>query len=54
VARLDTIDGALHLHAEHLSGDDQQVMYQFAVRDAQGAAIAEGRAVVVLNTPLIT
>jgi len=52
VARLDTIEGALHLHAERLSGDEQQVMYQFLVKDAQGASIAEGRAVVVLNTPL--
>jgi len=44
----------LHLHAERLSGDAQQVMYAFRVLDGDGAALAEGRAVVVLNTPLPT
>lgn len=43
----------LHLHAERLSGDAQQVMYAFRVLDGDGAAVAEGRAVVVLNTPLL-
>lgn len=42
----------LHLHAERLSGDAQQVMYAFRVCDGEGAAVADGRAVVVLNTPL--
>ena len=51
-ARLDTIDGALHLHAERISGDERQILYQFAVKDARGQAVADGRAVVVLNTPL--
>ncbi len=52
VARLDEIDGALHVHARRLSGDDTQVLYEFALRDERGQPVAEGRAVVVLNTPL--
>ena len=52
VARLDTLEGALHLHAERMSGDDRQVLYQFAVKDARGELVADGRAVVVLNTPI--
>ena len=42
----------LHLHAERLSGDARQVMYAFRVLDGAGQSVAEGRAVVVLNTPL--
>lgn len=52
VARLDDIDGALHVHARRLSGDATQVLYEFALRDARDQPVAEGRAVVVLNTPL--
>ena len=52
VARLDTIEGALHLHAERVSGDERQILYQFALKDARGQPVADGRAVVVLNTPL--
>ena len=52
VARLDDIEGALHVHAQRVSGDASQVLYEFAVKDEAGRTLAEGRAVVVLNTPL--
>jgi predicted hotdog family 3-hydroxylacyl-ACP dehydratase len=52
VARFDDVPGALQVHAMRLSGDANQVLYEFAVRDDAGHALAEGRAVVVLNTPL--
>ncbi len=52
VARLDNIAGALQVRAHRLSGDIRQVLYQFSVTDVTGALLAEGRAVVVLNTPL--
>lgn len=51
-ARLDELDGALHVHAIRLSGDERQVLYEFSVADAAGRMVAQGRAVVVLNTPL--
>ena len=54
VARLDDVDGALQVHARRLSGDTNQVLYEFAVSDSAGRVLAEGRAVVVLNTPLAT
>lgn len=50
--RLDDAPAPLHLHAERLSGDARQVMYAFRVLDGVGNAVADGRAVVVLNTPL--
>ena len=52
VERIDEVAGALHVHAERVSGDATQILYEFAVKDGQGRALAEGRAVVVLNTPL--
>ena len=52
VARLDTVEGAMHLHARRASGDERQILYEFAVKDAQGHVLADGRAVVVLNTPI--
>lgn len=52
VERIDDIEGELHVHAERLTGDVSQILYQFAVKDAAGRPLAEGRAVVVLNTPL--
>lgn len=42
----------LHLHAQRLSGDANQVMYAFRVADGAQQPVAEGRVVVVLNTPL--
>ncbi len=52
VDRIDEVPGILHVHAERVSGDATQILYEFAVKDGQGRALAEGRAVVVLNTPL--
>jgi predicted hotdog family 3-hydroxylacyl-ACP dehydratase len=52
VARIDDIAGELQVHAQRLTGDQSQILYQFAVKDAAGRPLAEGRAVVVLNTPL--
>lgn len=54
VVRLDDIDGALQVQARRLSGDVNQILYEFAVSDSGARALAEGRAVVVLNTPLAT
>ena len=52
VLRIDDIEGALQVRAQRLAGDTRQVMYGFAVHDAGGRLLAEGRATVVLNTPL--
>jgi predicted hotdog family 3-hydroxylacyl-ACP dehydratase len=52
-ARLDAIEGALQVEVERLAGDDRQILYRFTVGDGH-AAFAEGRATVVLNTPLAT
>ena len=51
-ARIDDINGALHVHARRMSGDVNQILYEFDVKDARGRLLAEGRAVVVLNTSL--
>jgi predicted hotdog family 3-hydroxylacyl-ACP dehydratase len=52
VNRLDDIDGALQVRARRLSGDARQILYEFALQDDTGRMLAQGRAVVVLNTPL--
>ncbi|MDR1967890.1 MAG: hydroxymyristoyl-ACP dehydratase [Burkholderiaceae bacterium] len=52
VTRLDDIEGDLHVHAQRLSGDAQQVMYEFRLADAQGRLLAQGRVVAMLNTAL--
>jgi len=52
LARIDDVEGELLVRAQRLAGDDRQVMYSFAVRSEQGQVLAEGRATVVLNTPL--
>ena len=49
VARFDDVAGELHVHARRLSGDAQQILYAFVVRDADDRSLGEGRAVVVLN-----
>jgi len=53
-ARFDDAAGPLNVRATRLSGDDSQVLYAFDVADAAGRPLAQGRAVVVLNTPLPT
>jgi hypothetical protein len=50
-ARLDAIDGRLQVEVERLAGDDRQILYRFVVGDGT-TPFAEGRATVVLNTPL--
>ena len=52
ISRLDEVEGALQVRAKRLSGDARQVLYEFNLTDVDGAALADGRAVVVLNTPL--
>jgi predicted hotdog family 3-hydroxylacyl-ACP dehydratase len=52
VERLDTVEGPLTVQAERLAGNAQQVLYRYAVSDEQGRLLVDGRATVVLNTPL--
>ncbi|MED5618424.1 hydroxymyristoyl-ACP dehydratase [Ideonella sp. BN130291] len=51
-ARLDDVAGRLQVLAERLAGDVNQILYRFVVSDERGAPLAEGRATVVLNTPI--
>jgi predicted hotdog family 3-hydroxylacyl-ACP dehydratase len=51
--RLDDLAGELRIEARRQAGDAQQILYQFSVQHA-GQPVAEGRAAVVLNTPLAT
>jgi predicted hotdog family 3-hydroxylacyl-ACP dehydratase len=53
VARLDHVPQPVEVTAERLAGDRRQAQYRFALRDAGGRLLAEGRATVVLDTPLI-
>ena len=52
VARLDDVAGELQVRTERLAGDARQILYRFAVHDDRGALLLDGRATVVLNTPL--
>lgn len=54
VPRLDDVDGDLVVVATKMAGDEQQALYRFALEDAAGRMLVEGRATVVLNTPLPT
>jgi predicted hotdog family 3-hydroxylacyl-ACP dehydratase len=49
--RLDDLPGELHISATRQAGDARQILYAFTVSHA-GEPVAEGRAAVVLNTPL--
>jgi len=49
--RIDELIGELRIQVTRLAGDDQQILYSFNVTH-QGDPVAEGRAAVVLNTPL--
>ena len=52
VLRLDDLaDDELRIEATRQAGDAQQILYSFHVSQA-GRAVAEGRAAVVLNTPM--
>jgi predicted hotdog family 3-hydroxylacyl-ACP dehydratase len=48
VARLDDLSGELDVHAERLSGDHNNILYQFSLSHA-GRCLLEGRAAVVLD-----
>lgn len=47
--RLDTAAGPLLVHCQRLLGDERQAQYRFALHDAHGAPLVEGRATVVLD-----
>ena len=49
--RLDDLPGELRIVATRQAGDAQQVLYRFTMSHA-GEPVAEGRAAVVLNTPI--
>ena len=48
VSRLDDLPGPLEVHAERLSGTDNNVLYAFSLRDG-GRELMSGRATVILN-----
>ncbi len=48
VARLDDLAGELDVQAERLSGDSNNILYQFSLNHA-GRCLLEGRAAVVLD-----
>jgi hypothetical protein len=52
VPRLDDVAGDLIVSVEHLAGDERQALYRFAVHDDAGRPLVDGRATVVLDTPL--
>ena len=54
VERLDDVAGPIEVQAVIVAGDDQQALYRFALHDALGRPLAEGRAAVVLNRALPT
>lgn len=48
VARLDDLPGELSVQAERLSGDDNNILYQFSLSHA-GRCLLEGRTAVMLD-----
>lgn len=52
VARLDDVAGDLLVQVDHLAGDERQALYRFALHDEAGRVLLDGRATVVLDTPL--
>ena len=50
VARLDDIEGPLHIAVQRLAGDAAQALYAFTLDDERGRRLAEGRAAVILNS----
>lgn len=49
VPRLDDHAGPLRVEARRLAGGEDQVMYRFALSDARGDALVDGRATVVIG-----
>ena len=52
VPRLDDVPGPLRIEATRLAGDSGQALYRFSLHADSGALLVEGRATVVLNSPL--
>ncbi|MGA7181435.1 MAG: 3-hydroxylacyl-ACP dehydratase, partial [Thiobacillaceae bacterium] len=52
IARLDDIAADLNIEAEHLSGDDNTILYGFRVSVA-GRELLSGRATVLLDAALL-
>jgi predicted hotdog family 3-hydroxylacyl-ACP dehydratase len=52
VPRLDDVAGALIVSATRQAGSSNQALYSFALHDEAGRLLVDGRATVVLNTPL--
>ena len=52
VARLDDLPGELSVQAERLSGDSNNILYQFSLSHA-GRCLLEGRAAVVLDAAAV-
>ena len=52
VARLDDLPGELNVRAERLSGDSNNILYQFSLSHA-GRCLLEGRAAVVLDAAAV-
>lgn len=50
--RLDTQPGPLSVTATRVAGNGGQALYRFELRDATGQLLVDGRAAVVLDTPL--
>ena len=53
VLRLDDLEGELRIEAMRQAGDDRQILYAFTVSHG-GRPVVDGRAAVVLNTPITT
>jgi predicted hotdog family 3-hydroxylacyl-ACP dehydratase len=49
--RIDDLPGSLQVEAVRQAGDTHQILYSFCITHA-GEPVADGRATVVLNTPL--
>ncbi|MDP1899791.1 MAG: hydroxymyristoyl-ACP dehydratase [Rubrivivax sp.] len=54
VPRLDIWPGPLMVTATQLAADGGQALYRFELRDADDRLLVDGRAAVVLDSPLVT
>lgn len=52
VSRLDDVAGPLLIEATRLAGDSGQALYRFTLHNSERTLLVEGRATVVLNSPL--
>lgn len=52
VQRLDDVPGALQIQATRRADDGRQASYQFTLQAEDGRLLLDGRATVVLDTPL--